>query len=66
MGVWFRRVVVLGVALGLTLMVFFGAGYFGAVWSHYFSGDSEQKSASEVSVKLLPGKGTACPAGRRC
>jgi len=50
----FRRVVVLAVALGLTLMVFFGAGYFGSVWTHYFSGEPEQKNTTgEIAVKII-------------
>jgi len=60
-----RQAVVLAVALGLTLMIFFGAGYFGAVWTHYFSGEPEQKSAGEVSVNIVPAK-KPCPQGKPC
>jgi len=49
-----RRVVVLAVALGLTLMVFLGAGYWGAVWTHYFSDETTPpKNMGEVSVKII-------------
>jgi hypothetical protein len=65
-----RRVVVLAVALGLTLLLFLGAGYFGAVWTHYFAGEPQQKSSSEVSVKILPaptaGNGLCNPKTRKC
>ena len=43
----------LAVALILTWMIFFGAGYFGAVWTHYFADEPEQKISNEVSVKII-------------
>jgi hypothetical protein len=64
MDAMFRRVVVLAVALGLTLLVFLGAGYYGAVWTHYFSGAPDQKNPGEVSVQIVPAK--KCPAGNPC
>jgi len=39
--------------LGLTWMIFFGAGYFGAVWTHYFADEPQSKSTGEVSVKIV-------------
>ncbi|MBV9571048.1 MAG: hypothetical protein JO056_07400 [Alphaproteobacteria bacterium] len=59
-----RRVVVLAVALGLTWMVFFGANYFGVVWTHYFAGEPDNKTG-EVSVNVLPAK-PQCPPGKVC
>jgi uncharacterized iron-regulated membrane protein len=49
----FRHLVVLAVALGLTWMIFFGAGYFGAVWTHYFSGEPAPKNTGEVSATII-------------
>jgi uncharacterized protein involved in cysteine biosynthesis len=49
-----RHVIGLAIALALTWMIFFGAGYFGAVWTHYFADKPEQKNTGEVSVKILP------------
>jgi len=46
-------------------MIFFGAGYFGAVWTHYFSGDSPPAHGAEVSVKVLPAQ-KSCPQGKPC
>ena len=60
------RIVGIAVGLLLTWMIFFGAGYFGAVWTHYFSGESEPKSTSEVSVKIVPAGKPPCPRGQRC
>jgi|KBSMisStandDraft_5_1062788.scaffolds.fasta_scaffold31015_6 hypothetical protein len=62
----FRRIVVLAVALGLTWMVFYGANYFGAVWTHYFSGEPDPKNAGEVSVKIVPAGKPPCPRGQPC
>jgi hypothetical protein len=66
------RVIGLAVGLFITWMVFFGAGYFGAVWTHYFA-DEPPKSAGEVSVKVIespqPYVGLFCPGyhpGRKC
>jgi hypothetical protein len=61
-----RRIVVLAIALGLTLMIFLGAGYWGAVWTHYFSGEPEPKNTGEVSVKIIPAGKPACPKGQHC
>ncbi len=55
-----RHLVVLTVAVGLTLMIFFGAGYFGAVWTHYFTGAPEQNTG-EVTVKIVPAKSEPSP-----
>jgi hypothetical protein len=49
------RIIGLAIALVLTWMVFFGAGYFGAVWTHYFSGESPQKNTGEVSATIIKG-----------
>jgi len=54
------------VALGLTWMVFYGANYFGAVWTHYFSGEPDPKNAGEVSVKIVPAGKPPCPRGQPC
>ena len=60
------RIVGLAVGLLLTWMIFFGAGYFGAVWAHYFSGEAPPRApASEVSVKVLPPE-KSCPHGKPC
>lgn len=58
---------IIGVAVGLLLtwMIFFGAGYFGAVWTHYFSGETSPPHNSEVSVKVLPAQ-KSCPQGKPC
>ena len=47
------RIIGLVVGLGLTWMIFFGAGYFGAVWTHYFA-DEPPKATGEVSVNIVP------------
>jgi len=47
------RIIGIAVGLLLTWMIFFGAGYFGAVWTHYFSGETPPAPASEVSVKVV-------------
>lgn len=59
-----RRLVVLAVALGLTLIIFLAAGYFGAVWTHYFASEPP-KNSGEVSVKIVPAQ-KECPPGKRC
>jgi hypothetical protein len=46
-------------------MIFFGAGYFGGVWTHYFSGEAPPSNTSEVSVKVLPAQ-KSCPEGKQC
>jgi hypothetical protein len=65
-----KHVIGLAIALALTWMIFFGAGYFGAVWTHYFSDEPEQKSTGEVSIKVLPnptaGNGLCDPHTGRC
>ena len=55
------RLVGLAVGLVFTWMVFFGAGYFGAVWTHYFA-DEPPKSSGEVSVKIINQPGSGMPA----
>jgi len=61
----FRRLVVFAVALGVTLMIFFGAGYFGAVWSHYFSSEPP-KDTGVVTVNIIPAGKPSCPQGKPC
>jgi hypothetical protein len=61
----FPRLVGLAVALGVTLMIFFGAGYFGAVWSHYFSSEPP-KNTGVVTVNIISGGKPPCPPGKRC
>jgi hypothetical protein len=46
------RIFGLVVGLFVTWMVFFGAGYFGGVWKHYFA-DEPPKSTGEVSVNII-------------
>jgi hypothetical protein len=50
-------------------MIFFGANYFGAVWTHYFSGETPPARNGEISVKVLPNPDTTingeCPS-RNC
>jgi hypothetical protein len=60
------RIIGIAVGLLLTWMIFFGAGYFGGVWTHYFSGEPEPKNAAEVSVKIVPPAKPPCPKGQRC
>ncbi len=64
------RIIGLVIGLGLTWMIFSGAGYFGAVWTHYFAGEPEQKNTGEVSVKILPnptaGNGLCDPHTGKC
>ena len=67
----FRHAAVLAVALLLTWMVFFGAGYFGAVWTHYFSREPPHgtNNPGEVSVKIInatPHVGPSCDKGHPC
>jgi hypothetical protein len=63
------RIFGLAVGVFVTWMVFFGAGYFGGVWKHYFA-DEPQKNTGEVSVKVLPnptaGMGLCDPHTRQC
>ena len=60
------RIVGLAVGLFITWMVFFGAGYFGAVWTHYFA-DEPPKSTGEVSATIVPAqKPPPCPQGKPC
>jgi hypothetical protein len=52
-------------------MIFFGAGYFGAVWTHYFADEPPQQQVpGEVSVKILPnpasGNGLCDPHTGKC
>jgi hypothetical protein len=52
-------------------MIFFGAGYFGAVWTHYFADEPpQQQTPGEVSVKILPsstiGNRLCDPKTRKC
>lgn len=65
-----RHVVGLAIALFFTWMVFFGAGYFGAVWTHYFADEpAPQQTPGEVSVKIInttPYVGPACEKGHPC
>ena len=66
-----RHVIGLAIALILTWMVFFGAGYFGAVWTHYFADEpSQQQTPGEVSVKVIkqpmPYVGPACDKDHPC
>ena len=66
-----RHVIGLAIALLLTWMVFFSAGYFGAVWTHYFADEPpQQQTSGEVSVKVLPrptnGNGLCDPKTRNC
>ena len=67
----FRHAAVLALALLLTWMLFFGAGYFGAVWTHYFSGEPPRSMSNpgEVSVKIInttPHVGPSCGKGHTC
>jgi hypothetical protein len=49
-----RHIVGLAIALTLTWMLFFGANYFGAVWTHYFADEPPPPAhAGEVSVKII-------------
>jgi hypothetical protein len=48
-----KHVIGLAIALVLTWMIFFGAGYFGAVWTHYFADEPEKKATGEVSVTIV-------------
>lgn len=48
-----RHVIGLLIALAFTLLIFLGAGYFGAVWTHYFSDEPPQQTPGEVSVKII-------------
>ena len=60
------RIIGLAVGLFITWMVFFGAGYFGAVWTHYFS-DEPPKNTGEVSATIVPAQNpTSCPQGKPC
>lgn len=61
----FRHAVVLVAALALTWIIFFGASYFGAVWTHYFAGapSGSTSNTGEVSVKII---NTTPYAGRSC
>jgi hypothetical protein len=60
------RIIGLAVGLFITWMVFFGAGYFGAVWTHYFA-DEPPKNTSEVSATIVPAqKPSPCPQGKPC
>jgi hypothetical protein len=62
-----RHIVGLGIALVLTWMLFFGAGYFGAVWTHYFADEPpQQQTPGEVSVKIIPPAKPPCPKGQHC
>jgi hypothetical protein len=61
-----RHVIGFAIALVLTWMLFFGANYFGAVWTHYFSGGPAPKNAGEVSVQIVPAAKPPCPKGQRC
>jgi hypothetical protein len=61
-----KHVIGLGIALILTWMIFFGAGYFGAVWTHYFADEPAPKNTGEVSVKIIPPSKPACPKGQHC
>lgn len=68
-----RHAVVLAVALILTWMLFFGANYFGVVWTHYFAGEpprSTRSNPGEVSVKIVPnpttGTGLCDPHTGKC
>ena len=66
-----RHAVVLAVALILTWMLFFGANYFGAVWTHYFAGEPPRSASNpgEVSVKIIntpPHAGQSCEKGHSC
>jgi hypothetical protein len=64
-----RHVIGLAIALVLTWMIFFGAGYFGAVWTHYFADEPEPKNTGEVSVKIVPPPSapvTTCTKDRPC
>jgi hypothetical protein len=63
------RIVGLAVAVVVTWMVFFGAGYFGGVWRHYFA-DEPPKNTGDVSAIIIKGpapnagqcaKGHPCP-----
>jgi hypothetical protein len=47
-------------------MIFFGAGYFGAVWTHYFADEPAPKNTGEVSVKIIPPSKPVCPKGQHC
>jgi hypothetical protein len=47
------RLIGLAAGLFITWMVFFGAGYFGAVWTHYFA-DEPPKNTGEVSATIVP------------
>jgi hypothetical protein len=61
------RLIGLAVGLFVTWMVFFGAGYFGAVWTHYFADEpAQQQTSGEVSVKIIPGQKPPCPKGKPC
>jgi|GraSoiStandDraft_5_1057265.scaffolds.fasta_scaffold253886_3 hypothetical protein len=66
------RVIGLAVALFFTWMVFFGAGYFGAVWTHYFADEPAHpaRNTGEVSVKIIkeqmPYGGASCDKGHPC
>jgi hypothetical protein len=62
------RIIGLVVGLGLTWMIFFGAGYFGAVWTHYFADEPSSKNVGEVSVTIVkqPYVGPSCDKDHPC
>jgi hypothetical protein len=49
-----RHIVGLAIALTLTWMLFFGANYFGVVWTHYFADEPTPPAhTGEVSVQIV-------------
>ena len=65
-----RHLIGLAIAIFFTWMVFFGAGYFGAVWTHYFADEPpQQQTSGEVSVKIIrmpSNVGAACEKDHPC
>ena len=62
-----RHIIGLAIALFFTWMVFFGANFFGVVWTHYFADEpTQQQTSGEVSATIVPADKPPCPKGKPC